>query len=182
MSRLIDADELKRALADMWYESAISITGVSVSELIDNAPTIEPSKSTDQNVADVPSGETISREDAIAYIDRVTNSGLGKNKSLDYIRKHISALPSADRPSNVLQEKKPTPIEDYMTGKSRLVDRPKGEWTEKEVMVDEEENITEWQSARCSVCGRYHTTPYMYYFDNFNFCPNCGADMRGGAE
>lgn len=58
-------------------------------------------------------------------------------------------------------------------------DRPKGEWTEKEVMVDEDTNITEWQSARCSVCGRYHTTPYMYYFDNFNFCPHCGADMRG---
>lgn len=32
--------------------------------------------------------------------------------------------PKADRPSNVLQEKNPTPIEDYMTGKSRLADRP----------------------------------------------------------
>ena len=54
-----------------------------------------------------------------------------------------------------------------------------GEWVEKEVMVDEDTNITEWQSARCSVCGKYHTTPYMYYFDNFNFCPNCGAKMDG---
>lgn len=40
--------------------------------------------------------DCISRADAIAYIDRILNSGLGKNKSLDYIRKYISALPSAE--------------------------------------------------------------------------------------
>ena len=39
--RLIDADALQRALANMWYESSISITGISVSELINNAPTID---------------------------------------------------------------------------------------------------------------------------------------------
>lgn len=38
----------------------------------------------------------ISRADAIAYIDRVIKSGLGRYKSLNYIRKYISALPSAD--------------------------------------------------------------------------------------
>ena len=57
------------------------------------------------------------------------------------------------------------------------VDRPKGEWAEREVLEDTV--INEWQSARCSECGKYHTTPYMYYFDNFNFCPNCGAKMDG---
>lgn len=31
----------------------------------------------------------------------------------------------------------------------------------------------------CSNCGRsYHTK--VPYFSEFNFCPNCGADMRGG--
>ena len=29
--------------------------------------------------------------------------------------------------------------------------------------------------AKCSVCGEY----YWRYFKKFNFCPNCGADMRG---
>ena len=50
----------------------------------------------------------------------------------------------ADRPSNVLQEKKPTPIEDYMTGKSRLADRPSVEikeckplCTEQKIAVEE---------------------------------------------
>ena len=52
-----------------------------------------------------------------------------------------------------------------------------GEWTEKEVIQDKV--IEEWQSARCSNCGRYHTTPYMYYFDDYDFCPNCGAMMKG---
>lgn len=56
-------------------------------------------------------------------------------------------------------------------------ERKKGKWEERE--VSSEKVIDEWQSARCSVCGKYHTTPYMYYFDNFSFCPNCGADMRG---
>lgn len=58
-----------------------------------------------------------------------------------------------------------------------------GEWLEKEVFDNTDEDfvwkIEEWQSARCSVCGKYHTTPYMYYFDNFNYCPNCGARMDG---
>lgn len=40
--------------------------------------------------------DLISRADAIAYIDRVIKSGLGRYKSLNYIRKYISALPSAD--------------------------------------------------------------------------------------
>lgn len=52
-----------------------------------------------------------------------------------------------------------------------------GEWADKEVI--HKRCIEEWQSARCSACGKYHTTPYMYYFDDFNFCPNCGAKMDG---
>ncbi len=50
-----------------------------------------------------------------------------------------------------------------------------GKWEEKE--VSDEKVIDEWQSARCSACGKYHTAPYMYYFNNYNFCPNCGARM-----
>ena len=60
------------------------------------------------------------------------------------------------------------------------IERKTGEWEEREVSSDKV--IDEWQSARCSVCGKYHTTPYMYYFDSFSFCPNCGAYMRGEQE
>lgn len=56
----------------------------------------------------------------------------------------------------------------------------RGEWKECEIVQErgDEPIIDEWQSARCSVCGKYHTTPYMYFFDHFNYCPNCGAKME----
>lgn len=54
----------------------------------------------------------------------------------------------------------------------------RGKWIEKHhAYSDEEMPIEEWQSARCSVCGKYHTTPYLYYFTEYKFCPNCGAKM-----
>ena len=56
-----------------------------------------------------------------------------------------------------------------------------GEWVEKETFHDENADvISEWQSARCSVCNKYHTTPYLYCFTDYNFCPDCGARMEGG--
>lgn len=54
---------------------------------------------------------------------------------------------------------------------------PSADWIECTVSYDAV--IEEWQSAKCSACGSYHTTPYMYYFDNYNYCPHCGARMRG---
>lgn len=52
-----------------------------------------------------------------------------------------------------------------------------GEWLEREQVADIQ--IDEWQSCRCSVCKKYHTTPFLYYFNNYNYCPNCGAKMDG---
>ena len=64
----------------------------------------------------------------------------------------------------------------YEDGK--IEQEPKvGEWLEKEVNSDKV--IEEWQSARCSVCDRYHTTPYMYYFSHYDYCPHCGTRMEG---
>ena len=33
------------------------------------------------------------------------------------------------------------------------------------------------QSAKCSICGKYHTTPYLHNLVYFPFCPNCGAKL-----
>lgn len=48
--------------------------------------------------------------------------------------------------------------------------------------ADVRENVRgEWIDAgeypwdKCSICGYYAD-----YHDEFNYCPNCGADMRGG--
>lgn len=67
------------------------------------------------------------------------------------------------------------------TAPSIDIEPKRGEWQEKEIFGEYNDDVhhyvSEWQSARCSVCGKYHTTPYAYYFDEYNFCPNCGADM-----
>ena len=63
-------------------------------------------------------------------------------------------------------------------------EREKGKWIEKEVVHADEakEAIEEWQSCRCSECGRYDTRPYIYCFSEPRFCSYCGADMRGDTE
>ena len=55
-----------------------------------------------------------------------------------------------------------------------------GKWTEKEIIHKDEAiyMIEEWQSMRCDQCNHYLTTPYMYHFYHFNFCPFCGAKMK----
>lgn len=42
-------------------------------------------------------------------------------------------------------------------------------WTERKVFPAKG-NVDELQSARCSACGKYHTTPYSYYFNEYNYC------------
>ena len=49
--------------------------------------------------------------------------------------------------------------------------RPKGRW--KPLPEDYREQIL---GNKCSLCG------YEYFGSRFNFCPSCGADMRGGGE
>lgn len=66
---------------------------------------------------------------------------------------------------------------------SEVRENVRGEWLNMERIEDDKaEYITEWQQAQCSVCHKWHTTPYMYFFTHDNFCPNCGADMRGDKE
>lgn len=62
-----------------------------------------------------------------------------------------------------------------MAMKALNQEQKRGEWLE--VSVAEVEAIEEWQSAKCSYCGLYHTTPYMYYVTHYPYCPSCGAKM-----
>ena len=61
---------------------------------------------------------------------------------------------------------------------------PNGKWEEKETfsVADDDPIIERWQSAKCSMCERYHTTPYMYYFNDYNYCPYCGSRMKGADD
>lgn len=71
-------------------------------------------------------------------------------------------------------------IQRYIEVAPSVNPQPKtGHWIEKDVVLQEDNAIDEWQSARCDKCGKYHTTPYMYYFSHYEYCPNCGAKMEG---
>jgi hypothetical protein len=58
----------------------------------------------------------------------------------------------------------------------RYEERPQGEW--KYAQYDANPNIGNWHCSGCGhiVFGGYSQKPY------YNFCPNCGAKMNGGAE
>lgn len=60
--------------------------------------------------------------------------------------------------------------------REKLLDelRPKGEWKDNNY----DEHV-------CSICGHYALygeDPDDYYEEQSNFCPFCGADMRGGEK
>ena len=98
-----------------------------------------------------PCDDAISRHEVLSIIE--CHKNIDGNDAIVWIEKEIGELPSV------------TP-------------QPKiGEWLEKEINSDNA--IEEWQSARCSVCDRYHTTPYMYYFSHYDYCPHCGTRVEG---
>lgn len=51
----------------------------------------------------------------------------------------------------------------------------RGKWIDKTVADDIK--LPQMQEAKCSVCGRYLSTPYVYYWTTYKYCPNCGSLM-----
>ena len=95
--------------------------------------------------------DLINRGEAIlAVTERIRQLGLDDDYHVVSIRQAIRDLPSEQRT---------------------------GRWTKKDVSS---KGVEEWQSAQCSVCGKWHTSPYMYFFAHYNYCPWCGARMDGG--
>lgn len=100
--------------------------------------------------------------------------------SVDELKEWIKNWFDVNRNYHPYSKQNNIPIQelyDILERMPTIEERKKGKWEERK--VSSEKVIDEWQSARCSVCGRYYTTPYMYYFDDYSYCPNCGADMRG---
>jgi hypothetical protein len=54
-------------------------------------------------------------------------------------------------------------------------------WGVYVLFEENKQNEGEWlDNLYCSVCGYYYDTGE--YSNSRNFCPNCGAKMKGGAE
>ena len=103
--------------------------------------------------------DLISRQDAIDALDTIG---------------HVSTMPDGDKcirvsaVNYVLMNLPPAQPQ-----------RPKGKWMPFETDL----NDIHCRFVRCSVCGK--TRPVKVFSNEgfeFNFCPNCGADMRGDAE
>ena len=101
--------------------------------------------------------DLISRDDVLSVLCFSNETGKMLCEDLRNILEEINKIPSAEPERKIGQ----------------WLDRS---WSETDPNVCY--SSFEMQSAKCSVCGKYHTTPYLYYFDNYPYCPNCGADMR----
>ena len=60
-------------------------------------------------------------------------------------------------------------------------ERLQGEWIAREDMDYLDENKVVHKHFECNKCGFIHDF-IDGHTSQYNFCPNCGADMRGGAE
>ena len=52
------------------------------------------------------------------------------------------------------------------------------EWEQIQVFEVVGTTIDRLQSTYCPVCHRYLTTPYVYSYNHYEYCPNCGTKMN----
>ena len=187
-SDVISREEVKKQTTkknSIWITITDS-SGRGLDEILDSIPPAQPERKTD--------GDIISRQAAIDALlshfvpQTYTGKQVEQAKKLaeGIMSKVPSAQPFTEEQIQTMQELESAQIEKaYELGKA---DRPTGHWIE-----DEKQNVLMRKFIEkgevwrvCSVCGaglmigaEYETD--KYYHETFhNFCPNCGADMRGG--
>ena len=84
------------------------------------------------------------------------------------VEPEILIKPIAEIKCEITEEEKQRIIELLRKEKPKIVklepERPQGEW------------ISSYRECKCSICN------FKTVVDTYRYCPNCGADMRGGAE
>lgn len=93
-----------------------------------------------------------------------TDYSQGKNNMVDYCIAEIDNAPTVPQVTVFAENASKEEIEDFKQELENVLKRPQGEW------------ISDYRTCKCSVC--YFTT----VIDTYNFCPNCGAKMRGEEE
>ena len=116
------------------------------------------------SMTDIECEDAISREAAITIASLHT---LTVDESVEAIKRLPSVQPSrtqmVDKSNFDIRQYRADLDSAYECGKASVQPSRKGQWIESDVY----ENI-----YNCSKCGSAG-------YDTFNFCPNCGADMRG---
>ena len=167
--RLIDADALKHKFAQITYIRFTADMGQGgfemfsekeIEEIIDNAPAVETMNPDYQIKVNIPEEET--------------------QKLIEQLQRYRPCiLPESEFTDDDIQEliKENFNI-GYEMAKNKYA-RPQGEWITNGELDSEDV---------CSVCKkrfwyRCMTIDLNRIEDIWNFCPNCGSDMRkGGAE
>ena len=117
--------------------------------------------------------DLIKRSDAIKAI--CENCEYYKNEK---VINDIKAIPPADRPREVIaqvtfdEEKLREIVKEAVERfkeEYEIADRPQGEWE----MLEDADGLY----GICSVCGQ--DADFSHYYKAYNYCPNCGARMKG---
>ena len=150
--RLIDADALKEYFFRP-YSNEESYSNIDIGHIIDDQPTVNSSAQPNlQPTSNQLATDTIIRQAAI-------NAIIAKLDAIDHV---------------------PQWVFDELTG--AIGDLPSAQ-PERKTGQLKYESAYNW--FRCNVCRKIYPSEFMQYFDScqyqpgFNFCPNCGADMRG---
>ena len=134
--------------------------------------------------------DLISRQDAIRWV-KIECNPYGK-PTLDFesgkkVIGHLKQMPSVEAPTGLIsKEDVKWQIQEWIAELNEAIDvldsipsaEPKtGKWIV---------NISDYESV-CSVCGAKETdfiygTEMWYGLGESNYCPNCGAKMRGEEE
>lgn len=126
-------------------------------------------------------GDLIDRQDAIDAIESLwdwnTVDGIQTSTALRQVIHDIKDLPSAQPDTDEWctdckeydQKKHCCPRFNRVIRQTleTQIERKKGFWINRSLNIV----YPEWEDCTCSVCGKHS--------HNYDFCPNCGADMRG---
>lgn len=174
----------EEALHELYTIFGYGFYNERVDEALNMAIKALEQEGTLQNLTKPNKSDLISRQAAIdafdgVKVDEKTEYDIGYNDGIDLAVSKLSVLPSAQpftsEQIQTMQELEAAQVEKaFELGKA---DRPTGHWIVKKGRLFESD------FGICSACGNYLTFSRVNAgLGDANFCPNCGADMRGGEE
>jgi len=158
--RLIDADALIKKYGD-WYVEEGTESGFigTLKNLLATEPTIQPEKT--QLSKEDTTSDLISRMETAEHLRRVLDATVPVS---DYDEGYVDGVEFGISTVSTMPIIQP--------------ERKKGEW------LPDNNNAYEMRFV-CSCCKESEVVPtigFTKYKPLWDFCPNCGADMRGGQD